>query len=158
VYARDILDVGASGQGMLLTAMGIGALGSSVLVASIGDRLPRGILMLGGVTLYGLAVLAFAASPWFPLSIALMVIAGFFHVSSHTLTQVVVQSYTPAELRGRTMGVLQQTHMVQLIGGMLMGGLASIAGAPFAVAAMALAGVLAMIAISLTVPTARRIR
>jgi MFS family permease len=158
VYARDILAVGASGQGMLLTAMGIGALGSSVIVASMGDRLPRGILMLGGVSLYGVAVLAFAASPWFPLSIALMVIAGFFHVSSHTLTQVVVQSYTPAELRGRTMGVLQQTHMVQLIGGMLMGGLASVAGAPFAVAAMAVSGVLAMIAIALTVPIARRIR
>jgi len=158
VYARDILEVGPSGQGMLLTAMGIGALGSSVLVASIGDRLPRGILMLGGVTLYGVAVVAFAASPWFPLSVALMVIAGFFHVSSHTLTQVVVQSYTPAEFRGRTMGVLQQTHMVQLIGGMAMGALASVAGAPSAIAAMAVAGALAMIAIALTVPTARRIR
>ena len=42
--------------------------------------------MLGGVTLYGLAVLAFAASPWFPLSVALMVIVGVFHVSSYTLT------------------------------------------------------------------------
>jgi len=158
VYARDILAVGASGQGVLLTAMGIGAFCSSVLVASLGDRLPRGILMLSGVTLYGLAVLAFAASRWFPLSVALMVIAGLFHVSSHTLTQVVVQSYTPSALRGRTMAILQQTHMVQLIGGMVMGALAAVVGAPFAVAAMATAGALAMIAIFLTVPAARRIR
>jgi MFS family permease len=158
VYARDILAVGASGQGVLLTAMGIGAFCSSVLVASIGDRFPRGVLMLGGVTLYGLAVLAFSASPWFPLSVALMVIAGIFHVSSHTLTQVVVQSYTPAELRGRTMAILQQTHVVQLVGGMVMGALASVSGAPFAVAAMAVAGALAMIAIAQTVPAARRIR
>ena len=33
--------------------------------------------MLGGVTLYGLSVVAFAASPWFRLSMALMVIVGF---------------------------------------------------------------------------------
>ncbi len=158
VFARDLLQVGASGQGVLLTAMGIGAFASSIFVASIGDRLPRGILMLGGVTLYGLAVLAFAASPWFPLSVALMVIVGVFHVSSYTLTQVVVQSYTPAELRGRTMGILQQVYVVQLSGGMLMGALAAVVGAPFAVAAMAVAGALAMIAIALTVPAARRIR
>lgn len=158
VYARDILAVGASGQGVLLTAMGIGAFCSSVLVASIGDRLPRGLLMLSGVTLYGLAVLAFAASRWFPLSVALMVIAGLFHVSSHTLTQVVVQSYTPSAFRGRTMAILQQTHMVQLFGGMVMGALAAVVGAPFAVAAMATAGALTMIAIFLTVPAARRIR
>jgi MFS family permease len=158
VYARDILAVGASGQGVLLTAMGIGAFCSSVLVASIGDRWPRGILMLGGVTLYGLSVLAFAASSWFSLSVAWMVIVGVFHVSSYTLTQVVVQTYTPAELRGRTMGILQQVYVVQLFGGMVMGALATVAGAPFAVAAMAVAGALTMIAIALTVPVARRIR
>src|SRR5262245_10107857 len=52
VFARDLLRVGATGQGTLLTAMGLGALCSAVLIASVGDRLPRGILMLGGVTVY----------------------------------------------------------------------------------------------------------
>jgi len=56
------------------------------------------------------------------------------------------------------MGILQQVYVVQLSGGMLMGALAAVAGAPFAVAAMAVAGALAMIAIALTVPAARRIR
>jgi predicted MFS family arabinose efflux permease len=64
VFARDLLHVGAQGQGLLLTAMGIGALCSSLLIASVGDRLPRGILMLGGVALYGVLVV-FSASPWF---------------------------------------------------------------------------------------------
>jgi predicted MFS family arabinose efflux permease len=53
VFARDLLRVGARGQGLLLTAMGVGALCSSVLIASVGDRMPRGMLMLGGVTLTG---------------------------------------------------------------------------------------------------------
>src|SRR6185503_9580844 len=42
VFARDILQVGARGQGILLTCMGVGALFSSVLVAFLGDRMPRG--------------------------------------------------------------------------------------------------------------------
>ena len=49
VFARDILDVGATGQGLLLTAMGIGALGSAMMIATFGDRMPRGLFMLGGV-------------------------------------------------------------------------------------------------------------
>ena len=53
VFARDILDVGATGQGLLLTAMGVGALGSAIIIAFFGDRMPRGIFMLGGVALYG---------------------------------------------------------------------------------------------------------
>jgi len=60
VFARDILKVGATGQGLLLSAMGVGALCSSVLLASFGDRLPRINLMLGGVTLYGIIIVAFA--------------------------------------------------------------------------------------------------
>src|SRR5581483_4264840 len=99
VMARDVLNVGAPGQGLLLTGMGLGAFASSVLVASVGDRLPRGLLMLVGVTLYGLAVLGFSTSPWFPLSVATMVVVGLFHVSSNTLCQTVVQTYTPPELR-----------------------------------------------------------
>ena len=53
VYARDILKAGAKGQGLLLTCMGIGALFSSVVVAAAGDRLPRGIVIIGGVGIYG---------------------------------------------------------------------------------------------------------
>src|SRR3970282_677027 len=83
VFARDLLGVGATGQGFLLTAMGVGALCSALLIASVGDQLPKGILMLGGVTLYGVIVVVFAASPWFKLSLVLMMIIGLAHVSAH---------------------------------------------------------------------------
>jgi MFS family permease len=76
VFARDILQVGATGQGLLLTSMGVGALFSSVLVASLGDRMPRGLFMIGGVALYGILVVVFAASSWYALSILVMFIIG----------------------------------------------------------------------------------
>jgi MFS family permease len=158
VFARDILDVGATGQGLLLTAMGVGALGSAIIIAFFGDRMPRGIFMLGGVGLYGLSVVTFAASPWFQLSMALMVIVGFANVCSHALVQTVIQTYSPSEFRGRTMAIFHMSNVVMTLGSMLIGALAAFWGAPWASSAMALVGALAMVAIHLTLPGARHIR
>jgi len=158
VFARDILQVGANGQGLLLSAMGVGALFSSVLLASFGDRMPRINLMLGGVTLYGLVIVAFAASRWFELSLALMGIVGMVHVTSHALAQTVIQTYSPSEFRGRTMAIFHMTHVVLLAGGILIGALSSLAGAPWAAASMSIAGTLSMIGICVALPRARLIR
>jgi sugar phosphate permease len=138
--------------------MGIGAFCSAVMIASFGDQLPRGIFMLVGVTLYGLSVVAFSASPWFPLSVVLMVLVGSFHVSSHALVQTVIQTYTESEYRGRTMAIFQQSHVIMQLGAMLLGILATVFGAQHAMAAMAAIGALSAVGIALLVPAARRVR
>jgi len=158
VFARDLLGVGATGQGLLLTGMGVGALASAFLVASVGERLPRGMLMLAGVAVYGMVIIAFAASPWFKLSLALMGIVGLCHVSAHALIQTVIQSYSPSEFRGRTTAIFHMSQVVMTVGSMLVGALAILWGAPWAVASMGAAGSLAMIAIYVALPRARHIR
>jgi predicted MFS family arabinose efflux permease len=158
IFARDILGVGATGQGLLLTAMGVGALVTAVIIAFFGDRMPRGIFMLGGVALFGVSVVAFAASPWFQLSMALMVIVGFANVCSHALVQTVIQTYSPSEFRGRAIAVFHMSNFVMTLGSMLIGALATLWGAQWAMAWMAAAGALAMLAIHLMLPGARHIR
>jgi MFS family permease len=158
VFARDLLGVGATGQGGLLTAMGIGAVGSAVLVASLGDRLPRGLLMLGGVTMYGLSVVAFAASPSFRLSLGLMTIVGLAHVNSYALVQTVIQTYSPSAFRGRTMAIFHMNDVVVTLGSMLAGTLAALVGARWAAAAMGATGALLTVTIGAALPHARRIR
>ena len=158
VFARDLLSVGATGQGGLLTAMGLGALCSAVLLASFGDRLPRGFLMLGGVTVYGLSVVAFAASPSFRLSLGLMTLVGLAHVSSHALVQTVVQTYSPSAFRGRTMAIFHMSSVVLTLGSMLAGTLAALVGARWAVASMGATGALIMVTIGVVLPRARLIR
>jgi MFS family permease len=158
VFARDILQVGARGQGILLTCMGIGALFSSVLVAFVGDRMPRGLFMIGGVGLYGILLVIFAASTSFVLSMALMFMIGLCHVTSHALIQIVVQSYSPSEFRGRTMAIFHMTQVILVIGAMFVGGLAALIGARWAATWMSLAGTAAMIAIYVLMPRARRIK
>jgi len=158
VFARDLLHVGARGQGLLLTAMGIGALCSSILIASLGDRLPRGLLMLGGVALYGVLVVIFSLSYWFPLSMGLMAIIGLCHVSSHALVQTVIQTYSPPEFRGRAIAIFHMTQVLLLIGGMVVGALSAMVGAPWAATSMSIVGTLCMAAIFISVPAARDIR
>ena len=138
VFARDILGVGASGQGLLLSAMGVGALGSSVLI--------------------GMIIVAFAFSPWFHFSLVLMVIVGVVHVTSHALAQTVIQTYSPVEFRGRTMAIFHMTHVVLLAGGILIGALSSFVGAQWAAASMSIAGTATVTAIYMALPQARLIR
>ena len=96
--------------------------------------------MLGGVAVYGVSLVAFAASPWFGLSMALMVIIGFTNVCSHALVQTVIQTYSPAEFRGRTMAIFQLGQVVMTVGSIIIGSLAAFCGARWAVALMGAAG------------------
>ncbi|MBM4264115.1 MAG: MFS transporter [Deltaproteobacteria bacterium] len=158
VFARDLLNVGAKGQGLLLTAMGIGALASSVLIATLGDRLPRGMVMLCGVGLYGLLVVGFAVCPWFSVALVLMALVGLCHVASHALVQTVIQTYSPREMRGRTTALFHMMQVILMIGGLIIGAFASWVGAQWAVALMSVAGTLSMLGIYLAIPRARYIR
>jgi MFS family permease len=158
VFARDILDAGPAGQGVLLSAMGIGALGSAVVIATLGERLSRGMLMLGGAAAYGLSVAAFAASGWFALSVALMIAAGACNVACHALVRTVVQGYSPHEMGGRVLGALQQGMALYTVGGLAAGGLAAVWGAPWAVGVMGAACTMSAIAMFLAIPSARSIR
>jgi MFS family permease len=158
IFARDLLQVGAQGQGLLLTSMGVGALASSFLIATLGDRMPRGILMLAGVTLYGALVVVFSVSPWFTLSMVLMAVIGLCHVSSHALVQTVLQSYSPRDFRGRVMAIFHMTHVVLLLGGLLIGALSALFGAPWAAAGLSVIGTVLMIVVYLAAPRAREIR
>ena len=158
IFARDILSVGAAGQGLLLTGMGVGALGSAVVIASLGDRMMRGLFMLGGAALYGLSVVGFAASPWFRVSMVLMVIIGVANVFCNALVQTVIQTYSPSKFRGRTMAIFQLSNVVMTIGSMLLGTLATALGTQWAVGLMGAAGALMVLFIHVTLPRAWRIR
>jgi MFS family permease len=158
IFARDILSVGAAGQGLLLTGMGVGALGSAVVIASLGDRMMRGLFMLGGAALYGLSVVGFAASSWFRVSMVLMVIIGVANVFCNALVQTVIQTYSPSKFRGRTMAIFQLSNVVMTFGSMLLGTLATALGTQWAVGLMGAAGALMVLFVHVTLPRAWRIR
>jgi predicted MFS family arabinose efflux permease len=157
VFARDLLGVGAEGQGFLLAAMGLGALASAATIAVAGHRMARGRVMIDSSLVYGLTLVVFAASPWYSLSIVAMIVAGLCHVHANALVHTVVQSHSPPAYRGRTMALFNMAQMLSTAGSMLIGLLAAVLGSRGAVAAMGIVGALAIVMLAWRMPRARRI-
>jgi predicted MFS family arabinose efflux permease len=158
VFARDLLGVGAQGQGFLLAAMGFGALLSAATIALAGHRLARGRVMIDSSIVYGFALVVFAASSWYSLSIVAMVVAGLCHVHANALVHTVVQSHSPPAYRGRTMALFNMSQMLSTAGSILIGLLAVVLGTRGAVAMMGILGALGIAALAWRMPGARRIR
>jgi predicted MFS family arabinose efflux permease len=114
--------------------------------------------MLESSMLYGIVLVVFAFSPWFSLSLAVMVLAGLFHVHANALVHTVIQSHSPSEFRGRTMALFNMTQLLSTAGGMLLGVVASWLGPQWAVAVLGLTGSVAIALLSRALPHARQIK
>src|SRR6185369_13105327 len=77
-----------------------------------------------------------AASPWFRVSMVLMVIIGVANVFCNALVQTVIQTYSPSKFRGRTMAIFQLSNVVMTTGNILLGTLAKDLGTQWAVGLM----------------------
>jgi hypothetical protein len=72
--------------------------------------------------------------------------------------QTVIQSYSPAEFRGRAIALFHMSQVVMTVGSMAIGSLAAVSGTQWAVVLMASAGALAMLGMHIALPQAWRIR
>ena len=79
-------------------------------------------------------------------------------MSSHTLVQTVIQSYSPPGFRGRAIAIFHMNQVLLLLGGMLIGALSAAIGAPWAAAVMSIVGTLCMVVLFIFDPKARTIR
>src|SRR5262249_16950342 len=76
IYAKDILQVGPPGLGMLRAAPGVGALAMSIYLAHHPPKERVGRLMFGAVAAFGAATIVFGVSGSFPLSLAMLTLLG----------------------------------------------------------------------------------
>ncbi len=138
VFAEEILDVGPEGLGILMSAGSLGAIIASVWVGAAGDFPRRGLVLIGGTALAGLSLAAFGLANEYGgsylLSIVLMFAVGSFS-SLHGIANVTsLQLLLPDQMRGRVMGIHSISYTIPTLGGMPMGAIANVIGAPFAVA------------------------
>ena len=105
IFARDILQVGASGLGFLQAARGVGAIvGSAAIIAMSGARAQGKILFLSAI-LYGVCFALFGVSLSFSLSLLLLVFMGATDTIWAAARNIILQVQAPEGLRGRVMGV-----------------------------------------------------
>ena len=105
VYARDILEVGPWGLGLLRAAPAIGAISVALYLATHPIRDHAGILMLAFVAVFGVATVVFGVSTIAWLSIAALIVLGGADMVSVYVRETLIQLWTPAKVRGRVNAV-----------------------------------------------------
>jgi MFS family permease len=135
IFADQILHTGATGFGFLTASQGVGALIGALSLAILQRRLASGnVQFLIGVA-WSVFLVLFSLSRSYPLSLALLMLAGFCQISFVATTNTRIQAATPDHLRGRVMALYAQALMgVGPIGSFQAGALAHFFGAPVAMA------------------------
>lgn len=133
VFAKDILGIGVAGFGQLLSWQGVGALIGGGLLVFLGDHFHKGKLLTFSRLLLGPAILgiSFSRIPW--ISMGMMAILGYSLITQLVITNTLIQTIVPDDLRGRVMS----TYTWSLggfypLGSLLIGALGDQIGAPTA--------------------------
>jgi MFS family permease len=135
LFADQVLHVGAHGFGFLLASMGLGALVGALTLAfspTLGADPRRQLWM---AMIWVAALLEFSISRAFVLSMAALFVAGYCQISFVATANNRIQTLTPDHLRGRVMSLYAQALIgVGPFGSTQAGALATLFGAPWAMA------------------------
>jgi MFS family permease len=101
IYARDILETGPLGLGVLRAAPAVGALLMTMVLARHTIRRRVGMRMFQAVIIFGVATIVFAVSQWMWLSVLALAVLGAADTVSVVIRFSLVQLATPDEMRGR---------------------------------------------------------
>jgi hypothetical protein len=101
IYARDILQTGPLGLGILRAAPAVGALMMTAFLARHPINRRVGLRMFQAVIVFGVATVVFALSHWMWLSVLALAVLGAADIISVVIRFSLVQLATPDEMRGR---------------------------------------------------------
>ena len=160
LFAKQILDIGDQGFGFLMSTTGIGALIGALTLATVNPQRNRGISLMGVMFTFGIMLILFSVSTYgFPLPISFGIIAliGMFQTPYHALQNAILLDATPAEMRGRVMGLISLDRVVMMAGGTLAGFLASVLGAQIAQIIFGALCVIGVVILGGLIPELRRV-
>jgi MFS family permease len=105
IFAKDILQTGPSGLGLLRSAPAIGALTVAILLSRYSMDRKVGPILFITTVVFSLSILVFALSTSIVLSIAALAIYGASDSVSVVIRHSLVQIRTPSEMLGRVMAI-----------------------------------------------------
>jgi len=141
MFARDILHVGETGLGLLMTASGVGAFLAATTLAWQGDVKHGGRRVAASATVFFVTVIAFTFSKSFFLSSLLQMLAGYSMILMVASTNTLLQHLAADEMRGRVMSIYATAFLgFAPVGSLIAGAIAGTVSAPYAIAGMCALG------------------
>jgi len=128
-YALHYLHTDARGLGWLIAATGVGGFGGAIVTAWLGSRQDRGLLWLlaAAVMCLGVAVLGMVSS--FAFAIIDLIIIGLATLAFLGISNILIQTLSPQEVRGRAISVYSMVALGFVPGGaLIVGSMASLVG------------------------------
>jgi hypothetical protein len=111
----DSADETAVRIGLLLTMTAVGALVGSFTIASLPSR-NRGKLLIGSISIFGVALLCFSVSTLFVVSALVAMALGFGQAGRQSLNNILIQSNVSEEFRGRVTSVMLLEDGIESLG------------------------------------------
>lgn len=121
VYAKDVLEIGPEGLGILMASSGSGAVIGGLMVASARQRSRAGRTLITWTIAYGVTISLFAISPVVWLSIPILVVAGLLGSYFMSSNNAMIQHLITDDIRGRVMGTYMLTWGLMPLGALPMG-------------------------------------
>ncbi|MEW6674292.1 MAG: MFS transporter [Thermodesulfobacteriota bacterium] len=159
VYAKDILQVGPAGAGLLLSAMAAGGVVTALALTQVSMARNVGYTLFFSMFIYGGATVAFGLSSWFLISLIAMATLGGADMVNVYIRQTLIQIATPDSMRGRVSSVSTIfTGASNEIGEFRAGATASLIGVVPAVVFGGLASILVTVACWRLFPTLLKVQ
>jgi len=156
MFTEDILQVGATGLGILMAVSGVGAVAVSIVLASISDK-HRGIMMLFSGLVLSVSLLVFSFSTDWYLSLAMAVFIGLGQTGQTAIGFTLVQYYVDPAYRGRVMSFQMMGFGLSSLGTVFGGILAETMGIQWSIGGLAMALAVITVAILFFSGTLRKL-
>lgn len=129
VFARDILNLGSSGLGLLLASTGLGTVAGALWIA----RSPRVRTWSGAQVitagLFAIFVAIFALTPVLAVAVPVLFVAGWMSASFLAINQTKLQLSVDDSVRGRVLSIYLMTWGMLPVGQLVVGSIAAQTGA-----------------------------
>jgi len=137
IFADDILKVGATGLGTLMSISGVGAITGSLVLATLPNK-KRGLMLLFCSLAVGLTLTAFSFSSQWHLSLGLIGLVGLTSTARMALISTLLQYYARKEYRGRVMSIFLMEFGLMSFGTFAAGLLTEAVGVQWALGSFSL--------------------
>ena len=158
VFARDVLHTDASGYGLLLTFVGLGAVCGALTLAALSARVRRGKLFVISTISFATLLLLFSLANNRQFASGVLFFCGLTMLINGALANGILQSAVPDQLRGRVMAAYVFVYVgFTPLGSLLAGALANATSVQWAIGSGAVVMIIYSAIAFWRVPELRRV-